>query len=359
MSDTWVILLTGAAAAVACALAGTFLVLRRMSLLGDAISHAVLPGIVIAFLLTNSVSSLPVVLGAGAVGLFTVFLIETLRRTRRIKEDAAIAVVFPALFATGVLLLAQYAEHKDLDQDCVLYGEIAYAPLDTIAIGSWGEIAQPLLTLGIVACLNLLFVVVLYKELKLATFDAALAATLGISPAVVHYLLMGVVSLTTVASFDSVGAILVVAFLIVPPAAAHLLTDRLSVMLALAALIGVVCSTAGYFLARAVDASIAGSMATAMGAAFLLVWLFAPREGIFGRMIRRRRTRASFAQALILSRLDRAPAAMDAVAADLAWPRRRVQEVVDRALRNGFVAREGPMLRPTRDGLAFVRAVVD
>ncbi|MHC4973661.1 MAG: metal ABC transporter permease [Planctomycetota bacterium] len=358
MSDAWVILLTGGAAAIACALAGTFLVLRRMSLLGDAISHAVLPGIVIAFLITNSVSSLPVVLGAGAVGLLTVFLIETLRRTRRIKEDAAIAVVFPALFALGVLLVAQYAEHKDLDQDCVLYGEIAYAPLDTIGIGGL-EMSQPLLTLSIVACLNLLFVVVLYKELKLATFDAALAATLGISPVVVHYLLMGVVSLTTVASFDSVGAILVVAFLIVPPAAAHLLTDRLKIMLALAALIGVACSTAGYFLARALDASIAGSMATAMGAAFLLVWLFAPREGIFGRLIRRRRTRAGFAQALILSRLDRAPAATNAVAADLAWPHRRVEEVVDALLRNGFVAREGETLRPTRDGLAFVSAVVD
>jgi manganese/zinc/iron transport system permease protein len=354
----WVILLTGGAAAVACALAGTFLVLRRMSLIGDAISHAVLPGIVIAFLLTNSVSSLPVVLGAGAVGLLTVFLIETLRRTRRIREDAAIAVVFPALFALGVLLLAQYAEHKDLDQDCVLYGEIAYAPLDTIEIGAF-EIAQPLLTLSIVALLNLLFVIVLYKELKLATFDAALAATLGISPVVVHYLLMGVVSLTTVASFDSVGAILVVAFLIVPAAAAHLLTDRLSVMLALSALIGVACSTAGYFMARAVDASIAGSMATAMGAAFLLVWLFAPREGVFGRMIRRRRTHASFAQALVLSRLDRAPAATDAVAADLAWPHRRVEEVVAGLLRNGFVAREGGTLRPTHDGLAFVQAVVD
>ncbi|MHC4817799.1 MAG: metal ABC transporter permease [Planctomycetota bacterium] len=354
----WVILLTGAAAAVACALVGTFLVLRRMSLLGDAISHAVLPGIVIAFLLTNSVSSLPVVLGAGAFGLFTVFLIETLRRTRRIKEDAAIAVVFPALFALGVLLLAQYAEHKDLDQDCVLYGEIAYAPLDTIAIGGL-EIARPLLMLGIAALLNLLFVVVLHKELELATFDAALAATLGISPVVLHYLLMGVVSLTTVASFDSVGAILVVAFLVVPAAAAHLLTDRLSVMLLLAALIGVACSTAGYFLARAVDASIAGSMATAMGAAFLLAWLFAPREGIFGRLIRRRRTRESFARALILSRLDRAPAALDAVARDLAWPRRRVRTVVDVLLRDGLVAREEKSLRPTAAGLAFVQAVVD
>lgn len=353
----WVILLTGAAAAVACALAGTFLVLRRMSLLGDAISHAVLPGIVIAFLLTNSVSSWPVVLGAGAVGLLTVFLIETLRRTRRIRADASIAVVFPALFALGVLLVAQYAEHKDLDQDCVLYGEIAYAPLDTVGIGGV-EVSQPLLTLAIVAGLNLLFVVVLYKELKLATFDAALAATLGISPVVVHYLLMGVVSLTTVASFDSVGAILVVAFLIVPPAAAHLLTDRLKVMLALAALIGVAGSTAGYFLARAIDASIAGSMAVAMGAIFLLVWLFARREGIFGRMIRRRRTRESLAQALIVSRLDRAPASADAVARDLAWPRRRVREVAEALARDGLVAREGEVLRPTHDGLAFARGVV-
>ena len=358
MSDSMVVLLTGACAAMACALPGTFLVLRGMSLIGDAISHAVLPGIVLAFLVTNSVSTWPVVVGAGAVGLLTVYLIESLYRTRRVKEDASIAVVFPALFALGVLLLVQFAEQKDLDQDCVFYGEIALAPFDLTTIAGL-EISRPLLILATVAVLNLGFVLLLYKELKISTFDGAMAASVGISPVLVHYLLMSTVSFTTVASFESVGAILVVAFLIVPAATAHLLTDRLGPMLLLAVLIGVSSSAIGYGVAMAIeDVSIAGCMASVMGAVFVLVWLFAPREGILGRMILRRRTRERFALALVLEHLGRAPATATTMVTDLAWPPERIEEVVQTLRRNGLVMQEGDRLHPTPAGLEFARTVV-
>jgi len=354
MSDDLVIILTGACAAIACALPGTFLVLRGMSLIGDAISHAVLPGIVIAFLLTGSLSGGTVLVGAAILGLVTVYLIESLYRTRRVKEDASIAIVFPALFALGVLLIVQFAQHTDLDQDCVFYGEIAYAPLDTIFIGGL-EIARPLLMLGGVALLNTVFVLLLYKELKLTTFDPGLAAGLGLAPVLVHYLLMGSVSLTTVASFESVGAILVVAFLIVPPAAAYLLTDKLAPMLILACGIGVASTVSGYYWSKAADASIAGSMATAMGIAFGLVWLFAPRQGILAGIARRKRTGERFAEALLLERLGRAPATEPELAADLSWPEARVHELLARLRGNGFLRG----LQPTRAGVDFVRAVVD
>lgn len=352
--DDWIVLATGAAAAVACALPGTFLVLRGMSLIGDAISHAVLPGIVLAFLWTNSLSTWPVLLGAGAVGLLTVWLIEALHRTKRVKADASIAIVFPALFALGVLLVVQFAEHKDLDQDCVFYGEIAYAPLDTAVIAGV-EVSRPLFVLGAVALVNLLFVVLLYKELKLSTFDSALAASVGISPVLVHYLLMGTVSLTTVASFEAVGAILVVAFLIVPAATAHLLTDRLSLMLPIAAGIGIIGSVAGYFFARAIDASVAGSMASAMGAVFLLAWLLAPQHGVVGRFIRRRRARTRFARALLLERLGRAPAEESQLAEDLRWPPERVRALLEDLRGRELIAG----LQPTPAGLDYLRAVVD
>ena len=352
--DDWIILATGAAAAIACALPGTFLVLRGMSLIGDAISHAVLPGLVIAFLWTNSISTWPVLLGAAASGLVTVWLIEALVRTKRVKADASIAIVFPALFALGVLLIVQFADHKDLDQDCVFYGEIAYAPLDTTTIAGV-EVARPPLVLGAVALINLLFVLLLYKELKLSTFDSALAASVGLSPVLVHYLLMGTVSLSTVASFESVGAILVVAFLIVPAAAAHLLTDRLSRMLPLAAGIGVVSSVAGYFFARATDASIAGCMAVMMGVAFLIIWILAPREGLLGGALRRRRTRERFARALLLERLGRAPAVEQDLATDLRWPEDKVRTLLAALRRDGYLAE----LRPTPAGIEYVRAVVE
>jgi len=359
MSDAAAILLTGAFAAVACALLGTFLLLRGMSLVGDAISHAVLPGIVVAFLITKSVSAVPVVLGAAAVGLLTVFLIESLVRTRRVKEDASIAVVFPALFAAGVLLLARFVDQKDLDLDCVLYGEITFAGLDTISVLGL-ELSRPMLVLGGTALLNLAFVALLYKELGLATFDASLAAAVGISPLLVHYLLMGAVSVTTVASFESIGAILVVAFLVVPAAAAHLLTDRLGLMLATAAGIGVASAVVGYHAATALNASIAGSMAAAMGGFFVLAWLFAPRQGVIGRMLVRRRARERIALALVLARLVRAPAARDRIVADLSWPRARIDTVLATLEAEDLVevVEGGEALRPTRRGLEFVAGVV-
>jgi manganese/zinc/iron transport system permease protein len=352
------ILLTGSLAAAACAIPGTFLILRRMSLLGDAISHAVLPGIVIAVLLTGELTSWPVVIGAGALGLVTVFLIEAIRGSGRVKEDAAIAIVFPALFALGVLLIAQYAGQKHIDQDCVLYGEIAYAHLDTMTVFG-GEVPRAPFVLGIVTLLNILFVTLLYKELKIATFDGAMAATIGISPVVVHYALMASVSMTTVASFETVGAILVVAFLIVPGAAAHLWTDRLWVLLILAVGIGVVSAAGGFWLATAIGASISGCMAAAMGVAFLLSWLFAPREGVLGRALALRRSRRRFASALVLERLDRAPATRDALVADLRWPRERLEQALFFLEREGLIDHTPKGLRPSPEGLRFIRAVVE
>jgi manganese/zinc/iron transport system permease protein len=350
-----VTLLTGAFAAIACGVLGTFLLLRGMSLVGDAVSHAVLPGIVVAFLLTHSVSAAPVVLGAATVGLLTVFLIETLVKTRRVKADASIAVVFPALFALGVLLIARFAGQKDLDLDCVLFGDITFASEDTLRVFAT-EVSQPMLVILAAMCVNLVFVAVFYKELQLATFDPALAASLGISPVLVHYLLMGAVSVTTVASFEAIGAILVVAFLIVPAAAAHLLTDRLWLMLVLSAAIGVVCAVTGYYAAVALDVSISGMMAATMGAVFAAAWLFAPREGVIGRLVARRRARERFALALVLARLARRPASEAELEADLAWPRERLDEVLLALKRNGLVEAAGPALRPTPMGLGFLSA---
>jgi manganese/zinc/iron transport system permease protein len=270
VSPELVILLVGSLVAVNCALLGSFLVLRKMALLGDAISHAVLPGIAIAFLLAGSRSPLPMLIGAGALGLVTVFLVELFHKTRRLAEDASIGVVFPALFSLGVILISRYAAQVDLDLDCVLYGEIAYAPWDLWLAGGRSLGPKALWLNGALLVVNLAFVGSLWKELKISTFDPELAAALGFSPALMHYLLMGAVSMTVVGAFESVGAILVVAMLIVPPAAAYLLTERLHRMVMLAAAFGVLSTLGGYALARALDASIAGAMATVAGAVLLL-----------------------------------------------------------------------------------------
>lgn len=320
-----VILVVGALVASSSALLGTFLVLRRMALVSDAISHAILPGIAVGFILTHSLNPFVMLVGAAVAGLVTVWLVETLYRSRRVHEDTAIAVVFPALFALGVVLIDQFRQ-VHLDLDCVLFGEIGLSHYDilnpdgvdasAIAGAPAWQLAvytllnlKPFWMLGIVTLLNLVFVLLFYKELKLSTFDPGLAQALGFSPQRLHYLLMSAVSITTVAAFESVGAILVVAFLIVPAAAAYLLTDRLSLMLVLAVGLGILSSFSGFAIARGdmLDCSISGAMAAMTGVLFLVAWLVAPRYGLLATLWRRYRLRKRFEEELALIQLKKTP----------------------------------------------------
>lgn len=260
--------------AVSCGLLGCFLILRRMSMVGDAISHAVLPGIVISFLLSGSRETIPMLLGAGMTGLLATLIIEYFHRKAKLQTDASIGVTFTFLFAIGMVLISVFAGQVDLDQDCVLYGEIAYVPIDLwITQNGVNMGPRPVYILSVIFVLVLLFVVMGYRHLSLTTFDAAFATAVGFSTSLWHYLLMGAVSLTTVGSFESVGAILVIAFLIGPPATAYLLTDRLPSMMVITVVLGILISFAGYWLAYWLDASIAGSMAVVTGGIFAVVFV--------------------------------------------------------------------------------------
>jgi manganese/zinc/iron transport system permease protein len=218
--------------------------------------------------------------------LLTTFLIEFLHRKAGLQEDASIGVIFTTLFAFGVILISYYAENIDLDQDCVLYGEIALIPLDTWSFGSIEIGPGAMWISAMVFGFIIVFIVAGYKELFLTTFDPSYAASIGISVTLWHYLLMGMVSFTTVASFEAVGAILVVAFLVTPAASAYLLTDNFNKMLVLAVLIGAIAAVGGYYLAVVMDASIAGGMSTVVGLEFLLVLLFSPSRGVLMKKLR-------------------------------------------------------------------------
>lgn len=285
--------------AIACALPGSFLVLRRMSMMSDAISHAILPGIVVAFFLTQDLSSPLLILGGAATGLLTVALVEALRNTRLVREDAAIGLVFPVLFSIGVVLIARYAGDVHLDVDAVLLGELAFAPFDRWIWAGVDMGPRALYVSGGVALAGACFLLLFYKELKLATFDPALAATLGFVPAVLHYSLMALVSTTAVVAFDAVGSILVVALMVGPPATAYLLTDRLAAMIGLSLVAAAAAALGGYWLAHALDASIAGSMAGVVGLGFGAAFLFAPHRGIVALGRRRARQRWTFAQTML------------------------------------------------------------
>jgi manganese/zinc/iron transport system permease protein len=358
VSPTFTILAVAGCVAASCALLGCFLVLRRMALLGDAISHAVLPGIAIAFLLTGNRSPLPIVLGAGALGVVTVVLVELFHRTRRLREDAAIGVVFPALFSIGVILISRYASQVDLDLDCVLYGEIAYAPWDLLELGGRSIGPKALWVNGTILLAVLTLTLTLYKELKLTTFDPQLAAALGFSPLLLHYVLMAAVSVTVVGAFESVGAILVVGLLVGPPATAYLLTDRLHWMLAIAVALGIFAGVAGYALARALDASIAGCICAVTGAGFAFVFLFSARHGVLAKLLRRRRLGLAIAEQIVLLHTDRGARAggAQALSRRFDWSPRRLERIAARLARRGWLERSAGELRLTARGVAALEA---
>ena len=287
MSDFW-ILLTGALVASCCGVLGVFLVLRKMAMIGDAISHSVMPGIVIAFLLSGSRDSLLMMFAALAFGLLTTFLIQMFQQSG-IQADASIGVVFTALFAIGVVLVSLYARQVHLDQDAILYGEIAYVHWNIWEIGGMNMGPKAVWLLGFTLLVILTVIGLFYKQFKLCAFDPALAAAIGIPVAGFHYLLMGLVSMATVSSFESVGAILVVGMLIIPASTAYLLTDRLGIMIVLSIAVGVASTFIGYIAAVLLDASIAGCMVCAASLLFVASFLFSPSHGIVIKKLRLRK----------------------------------------------------------------------
>ena len=434
--------LIGSLIAISGALLGTFLLLRGMSLTSDAISHTVLLGIVVAFLLMTEVfrvegdtSSPWLILGASLAGVGTVVLTEMLYRSGLVRQDAALGLAFPLLFAIAVILVSRFVDDVHLDEDAVLVGEIGLAWANTnshcfdncesvtvneahpaakltrqcvncrelgisprderaefIAVCSncgdyspaqaWsaGLLEQePALVFFpksisvalVMTLLTLVFVLIFYKELKLSTFDAALAQALGFRPAVMNYALMALVSLVAVGAFDAVGSILVIAFFIIPPAAAYLLTDRLALMLLLSPLVGALGAIFGYDLARGKlfgllpvaqgiafinqvfglelaegwDSSISASMVLMIFILFLLAWVFSPRYGLISTALRRANSRRLFTDQVVLAHIHNhqhtAQAATELRVATLhahfRWTRRKMARVLARLRALGYI----------------------
>lgn len=408
--------LVGALVAISGAVLGTFLLLRQMSLTTDAISHTILLGIVVAFLvmvglfgLEPDLSSPWLILGAAMAGVATVVLTEAIQRTGIVNADAALGLAFPFLFAISIILVARFVDDIHLDADSVVVGEIGVAWANTSSVclencdavtitpehpeartarqcincaaegisprsanavfaescancGTYTAaeayaqqltpvppmlafIPKALGVMGVITLINVLFVTLFYKELKLSTFDAALAKALGFRPAYLHYGLMVLVSITAVGAFDAVGAILVVAFFVIPPATAYLLTRRLSVMLFLAPVFGALAAYTGYDLARGnflgiVDVSavlrwldgivglggyttwnvsISASMVMMMFAFLVLAWIFSPQSGLIAGLIRRRQQANNFTEYVVLGHIANHEGAPDA-AVELAIP---------------------------------------
>lgn len=349
--------LIAAVVAIACAIPGVFLVLRKMSLISDAISHSILPGIVVGFLITHDLNSPWLILLATITGIITVVLVEAIQKTGLVKEDTAIGLVFPALFSIGVILIAKNANDVHLDVDAVLLGELAFAPFDRLLVAGVDIGPKSLWVMGSILLLILGLLFAFFKELKVSTFDAGLSSALGISPVIMHYGLMSISSVTVVGAFDAVGAVLVIALMIAPAATAYLLTSNLKKMLMLSVLFGVTAAIAGYWMAHLLDASISGSMTTMLGLLFLMVYLFAPNKGIIAVMYRQKQQRIEVSLLTFLLHLnnhtEESERHINHLNEHINWQKVRSRTVLDLAQKNNMITVSNSIVTLTKKGKEF------
>lgn len=311
--DTWIVI-TAALAAMSCTLPGLWLVLRQQSMMGDALSHTVLPGVVMSFLFgqwlhssgwissTQLTAFEPILLVSGAIviGVLTAVLTEAVQKLGRVESNAALGVVFTSLFAIGLLLIRLTADNIHIDPDCVLFGQLELAVLNTVSVFGI-DVPVAALTNGALLLVNSLLVFLFFKELRIAAFDPAMATSVGINASMVHYLMTGMTAAAVVTAFTSVGSILVVAILIVPAASALLLSDRLPRVIAISLLIAAVSAGLGHLMAKTLpamifsrlgfpdvhDAGTPGMVAGACGLFFVLALFFSPQSGLIGRWLGR------------------------------------------------------------------------
>ena len=353
--------------AVACSLPGVFLILRKMAMMSDAITHTILLGIVIAFFITQDLSSPLLIIGAAAMGLFTVLLTEVLHKTGLVSEDSSIGVVFPLLFSIAIIIISKYAGSVHLDTDAVLLGELAFARYNRFVVFGLDLGAKAFYSMGAILLLNITLIVVFFKELKIATFDPALAQVLGFMPVAIHYGLMSMVSITAVGAFESVGSILVIAFMIGPPVTAYLLTDNLKHMLFISSGFASLNAVLGYQVAKIFDVSISGSMAVATGITFLLVFIFAPKRGLITTVQRRKKQSILFASHSLLFHLLNHEGEPDEVIESghetikdhLNWDEGFLHKILEFSKNENWVYVESKIVKLTMDGREYAKETME
>ena len=331
-----------------CVIPGIFLVLRKVALMSDAISHSILLGIVLMFFWVKNIHSPLLMIGAVLSGLFTVFLTEIIIQSKKLKEDAAIGFIFPIFFSLAIILISLYAKNIHIDINTVLLGELAFAPFNQLIIGNYTLGPISLWVMSAILLINVIFVTLLYKELKLVTFDPNLAIVLGISPPLLHYMLMSIVSITAVGAFDAVGSILVVALMITTPSAAYLLTQKLHQMLIASILLGILTAISGYLVAVVLNTTIAGSMATLSGIIFLIALIASPSQGLLTKYMIQKKQKRSFSCKMLLVHLlehegtpkERNVNTIDNMINHMGWSPKFSKIIMTHGIVKGYIIRE-------------------
>ena len=330
---------------LACAVLGVFLVLRRLSMVSDAISHSVLLGIVIGYFVTKDIGSVLLIIGASLFGVLTTVCIELLIKSKRVTEDASVGIIFPLFFSIAVILITRYARNVHLDTEMVLIGEIILAPLHRINFLGL-SLPKALVQMVFVLLINTVFIAVFFRKLKISSFDPVYAGVAGIAGAGLYYVFMALVSFTAVSAFESVGAILAIAFFISPAASAYLISKDLKITIFLAAVYAVVNSCIGYFLAVKFNVSMSGMCAVVSGLTFMITIAVYP-GGIITKMIRYIKNKNRFSRELVILHIDNHTGKKNAlgelgystIREHIAWSDRKLKNVLDKLIKKGYVYR--------------------
>jgi cation ABC superfamily ATP binding cassette transporter, membrane protein len=330
---------------LACAVLGVFLVLRRLSMVSDAISHSVLLGIVIGYFVTKDIGSVLLIIGASLFGVLTTVCIELLIKSKRVTEDASVGIIFPLFFSIAVILITRYARNVHLDTEMVLIGEIILAPLHRINFLGL-SLPKALGQMVFVLLINTVFIAVFFRKLKISSFDPVYAGVAGIAGAGLYYVFMALVSFTAVSAFESVGAILTISFFISPAASAYLISKDLKITIFLAAVYAVVNSCIGYFLAVKFNVSMSGMCALVSGLTFMITIAVYP-GGIITKMIRYIKNKNRFSRELLILHIDNHTGKKNAlgelgystIREHIAWSDRKLKYVLDKLIKKGYVYR--------------------
>ena len=330
---------------LACAVLGVFLVLRRLSMVSDAISHSVLLGIVIGYFVTKDIGSVLLIIGASLFGVLTTVCIELLIKSKRVTEDASVGIIFPLFFSIAVILITRYARNVHLDTEMVLIGEIILAPLHRINFLGL-SLPEALVQMVFVLLINTVFIAVFFRKLKISSFDPVYAGVAGIAGAGLYYVFMALVSFTAVSAFESVGAILTISFFISPAASAYLISKDLKITIFLAAVYAVVNSCIGYFLAVKFNVSMSGMCALVSGLTFMITIAVYP-GGIITKMIRYIKNKNRFSRELLILHIDNHTGKKNAlgelgystIREHIAWSDSKLKYVLDKLIKKGYVYR--------------------
>ena len=330
---------------LACALLGVFLVLRRLSMVSDAISHSVLLGIVIGYFITRDISSIFLIVGATVFGVITTLCIELLIKSKRVTEDASVGIIFPLFFSIAVILITKYARNVHLDTDIVLIGEIILAPLHRVNFLGL-SLPKALVQMSFVLLINISFIVVFFRKLKISSFDPVYASVAGIAGTVLYYAFMALVSFTAVSAFESVGAILAIAFFISPAASAYLISKDLKITLLLAGVYAIVNSCIGYLLAVRFNVSMSGMCAGVSGLTFMITVVVYP-GGMLTRVVRNFKNRIRFSRELLILHIDNHSDKKEAlgelgygtIRRHIGWSDAKLKYFLDRLIKKGYVYR--------------------